>query len=78
MTKLTERVAGIEIRCDAKARGLLQSLRVDPVYSKLIRALGDITGELSYRDVEDAVIRVGYKTRARSVPHIRDRGLLSR
>ena len=41
-------------------RALLEAVRVDPLYPKVLRALERTTGELSYRDIEGAVIQVRY------------------
>ena len=64
VNRLSERVAGIEGRCSAQARALLECLRVDPIFPKVVGLLCQIAGELSYRDIEDALIRVRYRRRA--------------
>jgi hypothetical protein len=63
MTKFQDRVAGVEIRCEPHARSLLEALRIDALYRQVIRELGRTTGEVSYRDIEDIVIRALLRAR---------------
>jgi hypothetical protein len=57
------RIAAVEARCEPHARSLLDALRIDSLYPEVIRALGKTTGKVTYRDVEDAVIRMQLRTR---------------
>jgi len=78
MKKYYVRATDVETRCGPHALALLECLRIDPLYPKVIRVLGQTTGDVSYRDIEDAVIRVRYRSRATPVPVTPLRGILSR
>jgi hypothetical protein len=75
MKKYYVRAADVKTRCDSHALALLECLSIDPLYPKVIRALGRMIGDVSYRDIEDTVIRVRYRSRA--TPVSGSRGILS-
>jgi hypothetical protein len=65
VAKLETKIASLEMRCSPQARVLLNSLSLDSLYPKLIRALCTTQGELSYRDIEDTFVSVCYGKRLR-------------
>jgi hypothetical protein len=64
------RVANVEARCEPHARLLLEHLRFDSLYPRVIQALEGSAGKVTYRDIVDTVISVhARKHRRAAKPH---------